>query len=187
MKLEEFSERVAHYCDESQVENVDFFLTVLNGVFCEVLERFPEVASVTVTRDENSQPTVKMLDLDDDFASFSFPPLRKNGVYLPDGCAVFDTRLGEIRFAREVTGEIEILYNRKVHRMNLDDLEDGGEIPLPNDKLELCILLAAYRLLVIDEDRKAGAIKQLYDEAAYVMENRRADVAEGYRILDGWA
>lgn len=187
MTLEEFSERVAHYCDESKVENEDYFFTVLGGVLYEIAERFPEVSYTTVTITEDSQTTVKMSSLVQDFASFSFPPLRANGEYLPDGCASFDTRLGEVIFPYGTRGTVDIFYNRAMQRPDRDDFERAAEIPLSDEKVELAILLAAYRLLIIDEDKKASAIKVLYDEAAYRLEVRGAGIFRGFRSVDGWA
>ena len=187
MTLKDFSERVAHYCDEAQVENEDYFFTVLGGVLFEIAERFPEVSYTTVTIQDDSQTTVKMSSLVQDFASFSFPPLRANGVYLPDGCAIFDTRLGEVIFPAGTRGTAEIFYNRALKRPDRDDFEQDEAIPLSDDKVELAILLAAYRLLVIDEDKKASAIKMIFDEAAYRLEARGAGVYSGFQSVDGWA
>lgn len=187
MKLSEFSERVAHYCDEQQVEDEDYFLTVLNGVVRQIAERFPEVASVSVTCTGNSQTLVKMREAVDDFASFSFPPARVNGVYLPDGQVLLDTRLGEIIIRDGVSGTADIFYNRSMPRLDRDSLEKNVDIPLDEEKTELAILLAAYRLLIIDEDSKANAIKVLYDEAAYRLESRSTGVYAGYQSADGWA
>lgn len=187
MRLSDFSERVAHYCDEKQVEDEDYFLTVLGGVIREVAERFPEVASVSVAFGGNSQTLVKMRDAVLDFASFSFPPVRVSGVYLPDGSFVLDTRLGEILLNCRGSGVAEIFYNRAMPRIDRDSLEEDIELPLEDEKVELAILLAAYRLLVVDEDDKANKIKALYDEAAYRLEERRSGVFMGYQSSDGWA
>jgi hypothetical protein len=185
MRIGEFAERVAHYCDEKQVEDEDYFLTVLSGVLREIAERFPEVASVTVPLNENCQTLVKMREAVLDFASFSFPPARVSGVYLPDGAFILDARLGEILF-RCGGDHVEIFYNRAMPLLDHDSLEEDIEIPLEDEKVELAILLAAYRLLIIDEDGKANAIKVLYDEAAYRLENRSNGVFVGYRSVDGW-
>lgn len=186
MRIGELSERVANYCDEKNVEESEYFLTVLNGVIREVAERFPEVASKTVSLQTNCQTLVKMREAVHDFASFSFPPARVCGVYLPDGAFTLDTRLGEILF-RCGGNEAEIFYNLAMPNLDLDSLKDDIEIPLEEEKAELVVLLCAYRLLIIDEDGKADAIKRLYDEAAYRLEDRQSGVFEGYRSCDGWA
>ena len=85
MTLKDFSERVAHYCDEAQIENEEYFFTVLGGVLIEIAERFPEVSYTTVTIQDDSQTTVKMSSLVQDFASFSFPPLRARDIRHPFG------------------------------------------------------------------------------------------------------
>ena len=187
MTLKEFSERVANYCDETEIENEDNFYTVLGGVLFEIAQRFPEVASVKLDPSVYSQTTVNMRKIVSDFASFSFPPLRVNGVYLPDGCASFDTRLGEIIFHEAVSGMVEVMYHRAARRMTRDDAEEGVEIPLSDELVELAVLLAVYRLLVIDEDEKADYVKKIYDEAAMRIEAARHGVYAGHRIVDGWS
>lgn len=187
MTLEEFSERVAHYCDEKQIEDEDYFLTAVNGAIREIAQRFPEVEVLKISCVKDSQTAVKMREAVDDFASFSLPPVRVNGVYLPDGCPLLDTRLGEIVIPEGYEGEAEIFYNRAMPRLDRDFMESGTEIPLEDDKVELAILLVAYRLLIIDEDRKAASVKVLYDEAAYRLEERASGVTVGFRCLDGWA
>lgn len=186
MTVRELSERVAHYCDEKQVEEEDYFFTVLNGAVCEITARFPEVASVAVSCTRDSQTLVKMREAVNDFASFSFPLARVNGVYLPDGSVICDTRLGEIILPR-MEGEADLFYHRLIPRLDRDSLESKEDIGLPEEKVELVILLTAYHLLVIDDDDKADAIKTLYDEAAYHLEQRSTGVYIPYRSVDGWA
>ena len=188
MTFEELSEQVAHYCDENQLESEEFFLTTLNGVLAELLERFPEVSRRTVTvKTGDSQTTVNMREATEDFASFSDPSLRVNGEFLPIGHPLVDARLGEVIIPRGFEGEIDIYYNKKAPRLNFSDLERNIELPLPDEKAELAVLLTAYRLLVIDEDKKASWVKGLYDEAAYRLESRATGVSAGFRSVDGWA
>lgn len=188
MTFREFSERVAHYCDEQQLEDENYFITTLNGVVREVAERFPEVKCATVTHTAaEPRAIIKMAEKTDDFASFSYPPLRINGEYLPLGHPMIDARVGEVIIPDGYVGEIEIFYNRALKRVTLEDLESDGEIPLDDDRAELAILLVAYRLLIIDEDGKAAAVKSLYDEAAYRLETRYRGVSVGFRSVDGWA
>ena len=188
MTFDELSERVAHYCDENQVENEEYFLTTLNGALAELLERFPEVVRKTVSFGEtNSQTFVNMNETTEDFASFSNPSLRVNGEFLPIGHPLVDARLGEVTIPRGFEGEIDIYYNKRAPRLNFSDMERNIEIPISDEKAELVILLIAYRLLVIDEDKKASWVKALYDEASYRFETRMTGVSAGYRSVDGWA
>jgi hypothetical protein len=182
MTVSEFSERVAHYCDELQVEEDNYFFTTLNGVILEIAERFPVVASVKVTKDRtNSQTVVNMRELVSDFASFSTPAFRADEVS-PCGRPLVDARMGEINFPLAATGSYTIYYNKKIPSVT----RDTADIPFEGERLELLILGTAYRLLTIDADYNAAArVKLLYDEYAARLDERKSTPI-GFVDVTGW-
>ena len=182
MTLKELSERVAHYCDEQQVEEENFFYTAVNGVMLEIAERFPRVASVRYNKSySDSQTAVNINELVSDFASFSTPAVRSGG-YSPKGHPTVDARTGEIIFAGGTEGEFIIYYNKKESTVT----RDTEEIELDSERLELLVLGVAYRLLTIDADYNAAAyVKAHYEEyAARLAERYSAPIS--FVDVNGW-
>jgi hypothetical protein len=182
MTVEDFSKRVANYLDEDQIEEKSYFLTALNGVILEIAERFPLVASVPYTKEQaNSETTVNMNELVNDFASFSTPAFRADEVSLY-GRPLVDARMGEIMFPVNSEGRYTIYYHKKIPSVTLDT----EDVPFEGERLELLILGVAYRLLTIDADYNAAAtVKRLYDEYAARLDERRG---AGFKVNDvtGW-
>lgn len=167
MTVQDFSEAVAHYCDEEQIENESYFYTVLNGVLLEILKRFPIVKSyIYELKASDSQTVVNMKELVDDFASFSTPAFSA-AVNCPTSRPHVDGRLGQLIFGSGPKRNYIIFYNQRIPTVTRDTVD----IPLENERLELLILGTAYRLLTIDESYDAAAtVKRLYDEAAYTLD-----------------
>ena len=183
MKVSEFSERVAHYCDELQIEEENYFYTAINGVILEISERFPIVASVRYTQERtNSRTAVNMNALVADFASFSTPAFTADGVS-PYGCPITDARTGQIIFPAYTEGEYTIYYNQKIPTVT----RDTADVPFEGERLELLILGVAYRLLTIDADYNAAAtVKRLYDEYAARLDERRSGAMMRVQNVTGW-
>lgn len=182
MTLEEFKESVAHYCDEEQLENENYFFTAVNGVLREILTRFPIVKSYEYELlRTDSQTTVKMDGLVDDFASFSTPAFKAD--FLPPVAPLIDGRLGEMVFPEWVEGKCRIYYNKKIPTVNRDTLD----VPIEDERLELLTLGTAYRLLLIDESYDAAkSVKTMYDETAYFMESNMKGADVRVKDVTGW-
>ena len=182
MKVSEFSERVAHYCDELQIEEENYFYTAINGVILEIAERFPVVASVRYKNEHSySQTAVNMNGLVSDFASFSTPAITADE-NSPYGRPFTDARTGEVIFPACAEGEYTIYYNTKIPTVT----RDTAEIPFEGERLELLILGTAYRLLTIDADYNAAAVvKRLYDEYAARLDERKSAPIR-FENVTGW-
>lgn len=182
MTLEEFKESVAHYCDEEQLENENYFFTAVNGVLKEILTRFPIVESYNYELlRTDSQTAVKMDKLVDDFASFSTPAFKAD--FLPPAVPLIDGRFGEIVFPKWTEGVCKIYYNKKIPPVNRDTLN----VPIEDERLELLILGTAYRLLLIDESYDAAkSVKTMYDETAYFIESNMKGADMRVRDVTGW-
>ena len=183
MTVEEFSEAVAHYCDEEEIENESYFYSVLNGVLLEILKRFPMVKSCLYEIEaSNSQTIVNMKELVSDFASFSSPAYSAEYDY-PTSRPLVDGRLGQLIFGSGPKRKYTIFYNQRIPTVTRDTVD----VPLENERLELLILGTAYRLLTIDESYDAAVtVKRLYDEAAYALDvyERKNDMP--IRDVYGW-
>lgn len=182
MTVQEFSERVAHYCDELQIEEENYFYTAVNGVILEIAERFPVVGRVEFTKEQAySQTAVNVAELVPDFASFSTPAFKADG-NSPCGRPYVDARTGEIIFPAEALGSYTIYYNKKIPTVT----RDTENIPFDGERLELLILGTAYRLLTIDADYNAAAVvKRLYDEYAVKLDERNS-APIGFVDVTGW-
>lgn len=182
MNVKEFSERVAHYCDELQIEEESYFYTVINGALLEVTERFPVVGShrYEIGR-SNSQTIVNMNELVPDFASFSTPAVKADE-NSPNGRPFTDARTGEIIFLAGDEGVYTIYYNKRIPPVTRDTVE----LPLDGERLELLILGVAYRLLTIDADYNAASyVKMIYEEyAARIDERKESPIC--FENVTGW-
>lgn len=182
MTLSEFSERVAHYCDELQIEEENYFYTAVNGVILEISERFPLVESIRHTQEPSDSQTLVNMKLTEDFASFSTPAFTACGVS-PYGRPSLDARMGQIIFPPFVDGEYTFYYNKKIPLVT----RDTSEVPFEGERLELLILGTAYRLLTIDADYNAAAVvKRLYDEYAMRLDLRRSGTDMHVQNVTGW-
>lgn len=181
MTVKDFTERVAHYCDELQLEEDNYFYTAVNGALLEILERFPIVESVEISNDGSSK-VVKMSELVSDFASFSTPAFKADE-YFPGARPIVDGRTGTISFIDGSEGGYTIFYNKRVPAID----RDTEEMSIDGEREELLILGTAYRLLLIDADYNAAAhVKALYDEYAARLDTRLNYSEIPIRNITGW-
>lgn len=182
MTLDELKEEVAHYCDEEQVENEGYFFTAVNGVIKEILQRFPIVRCYTHRLErKDSQTTVNMDELVDDFASFSTPAYTAETY--PPAAPLIDGRCGQVIFPSGCEGEIRVYYNKKIPSLD----RDSDNVPFEGERLQLLILGTAYRLLLIDESYDAAkSVKTLYDETAYFLESNKRGADMRVKDVTGW-
>ena len=183
MTVDEFAQRVAHHCDELQIESEDYFYTALNSALCSVLAEFPIVKSVEYEHvASNSQTIVKMSSLARDFASFSSPAILAE-IPIPGVRPMVDGRLGQILFPADAEGKFTIFYNEAIPTVT----RNTKTIPVEGERLELLVLQVAYRLLLIDESYDAAAgVKRIYDETAAIIRQGQYKSDIAVKDIYGW-